>query len=84
VSRFCFEDDDRARDLAGGTPQQQAVIYMVANEVAILTGCAHCGARLVHDNKQHAGARMVYPPGESKQTSIGTPLCGQCSRKAAK
>jgi hypothetical protein len=80
VSRFFFEDDDRERDLAGGSPQQQAVIFMVANEVAILTGCARCGARLIHNNKPHNGATMLYPPGESKQTSIGTPLCGECRK----
>ena len=81
MSRFMFEFDDQERDLIGGTSQQEALIYMCANEVMILTGCARCGARLVHDRKPIQGARTVYPPGTNKQTAVGTPLCAQCFQK---
>lgn len=84
MSRFMFEDDDEERDLLGGTPQQEALIFMCANEVAILAGCAQCGARLVESGKPVAGARMVYPQGTDKQTAVGTPLCAKCAQKGGK
>jgi hypothetical protein len=81
MGRFMFEDDDRDRNLLGGTVIQQQLIYMTANEVWIHTGCAHCGARLVHNDRPYAGMRIVYPPGTNNQTAVGTPLCGNCLRK---
>lgn len=78
MSRFMFQDDDRERDLIGGTYEQTQLIYMTSNEVAILCGCSVCGARLVHDNHKIPGCAMVYPPGESKRTGIGTPYCKKC------
>ena len=84
MSRFMFEDDDPERDLIGGTPEQEALIYMCANEVMILAGCAECGDRLINDGKPISGARMVYPPGTNKQTAVGTPLCAKCFKKGVK
>jgi hypothetical protein len=80
-SRFMFEDDDEERDLLGGTDEQQALIHMTANEVAILSGCSSCGARLVHNGRKVRGAKMIYPPGGNKRTATGTPLCGECWRR---
>ena len=83
-SRFMFEDDDQERDLLGGTEEQAALIRMTANEVAILSGCTACGARLVHDGRRARGAKMVYPPGGNKRTASGTPLCARCFRRLGK
>ena len=83
MSRFMFEDDDPERDLIGGTPQQEALIYMTANEVMILAGCARCGARLVNDGKPIPGAKMLYPEGTNSHTAVGTALCAECLEKEA-
>ena len=81
MSRFMFESDDPENDLIGGTEQQQQLIFMTANEMVILLGCALCGARLVDNGKPIPGARMVYPPGTNKQTAVGIPLCAKCNPK---
>jgi hypothetical protein len=76
-----FESDDPENDVIGGTVQQRQLIFMTANEMMILLGCAQCGARLVESGKPIPGARMVYPPGTYKQTAVGMPLCAKCFRK---
>ena len=81
MSRFMFEPDDPENDVIGGTEQQRQLIYMTANEMMILLGCAQCGARLMENGKPIPGARMVYPPGTNKQTAVGTPLCAKCNQK---
>ncbi len=81
MSRFMFESDDPDNDVIGGTQKQQQLIFMTANEMMILLGCAQCGARLVDDGKPIPGARMVYPPGTNKQTAVGKPLCANCNQK---
>ena len=81
ASRFMFCDDDRERDLIGGTKKQRSLIYMTANEFLIHCGCARCGRRLVQDGKPRAGARMVYPATLTKRTGIGTALCGECLKE---
>lgn len=81
MSRFMFESDDPESDVIGGTPEQQSLIFMCANEMMILLGCAQCGARLVENGKPVRGARMVYPPETDKQTAVGMPLCANCNRK---
>lgn len=80
-SRFMWMDDDRDRDLIGGTTKQRSLICMTANEFLIHCGCARCGRRLVQDGKPRAGARMVYPATLTKRTGIGTALCGQCAKE---
>lgn len=82
MSRFMFESDDPENDVIEGTEQQRQLIYMTANEMMILLGCAQCGARLMKDGKRIRGSRMVYPPESDRQTAVGTPLCGNCFRKA--
>lgn len=81
MSRFMYESDDPENDVIGGTEQQRQLIYMTANEMMTLLGCAQCGARLMQNGRRMRGSRMVYPPGRNKQTEVGTPLCAQCYRK---
>jgi hypothetical protein len=79
-----FESDDPENDVIEGTEQQWQLIFMTANEMMILVGCAQCGARLMENGKRIRGSRMVYPPETNRQTAVGTPLCAECFRKGVK